>query len=81
MTLEVTRIGNTDELRFTKFLDSLSATVTHTCTKTTYELIYNLVEGTLVRNLSHDSLWNELLDVCLHILEVTVLRTLLHSLE
>jgi hypothetical protein len=73
MTLEVTCVSDTNESRITKFLDIWSTAISHTCTETTYELIYNLVEGTLVRNLSHDSLWNELLDVCLHILEVAVL--------
>ena len=73
VSLEITGVGNADELSFTKLLDVLCTAITHTCTETSYELINNLVECTLVRNLSYDSLWNELLDILFHILEVTVL--------
>ena len=81
VSLKVTRICDAYESCLAELLDVSGTAVTHTCTETTYELVNNLVEGTLVRNLSYDSLRNELLDVCLHILEVTVLRALLHSLE
>ena len=81
MSLKVTCVSDAYELSFTKLLDVRSTAITHTCAETTYELVNHLIESTLVRNLSYDSLRNELLDVSLHILEVTVLRALLHSLE
>ena len=73
MTLEIAGIGDADKLSLTKLLDVLSTAISHTCTETAYELIHNLIESTLVRNLCNDSFRNELLDVLFHILEVTVL--------
>ena len=50
-------------------------------TKTTNELIDNLLNSSLVRNTTCDAFWNELLCLLHATLEVTVSRTLLHSLK
>ncbi len=58
MSFKVTCVCNTHELSLTELLDIWRTAISHTCTETSYELINNLVECTLVRYLSHDSLWN-----------------------
>ena len=59
----------------------MRSAVTHTCAETAYELVHHLGQSTLVRNLGHDTLRYEFLDVLFHILEITVLGTELHGFK
>lgn len=81
MALGNTGVGDANELSMMQSLDSSSAAIAHTRTKTTEHLVDNLEEQTLIRYACSDSLGNELLSIGHIALEVTVLRTLLHSLE
>ena len=81
MALVNTGIGNAGELGIMQLLDSRSTAVAHTRTQTTNHLVDNLLNGSFVRHTTSDSLWNKFLDILGVGLEVTILRTMLHSLE
>ena len=81
MSFHETCVGDADEFRPAESLDILRAAVSHTCTETSYELVHHFRESTLVRHLGYDSFRNEFLDIVLHILEIPVLRSLLHGFE
>ena len=83
VALQYTSMCNAGKLSVVQVLDSSSATVTHTRTQTTDQLVDNLLYSSLVRNETSENLCDKLLGILGITLKVTVLRAilLLHSLE
>ena len=81
MTLQEAGIRNAYKLGMAEFFDVVCTAVSHTGAEASDHLIDDLRDSTLVRNLGDDALRNQLLDVLFHILEITVLGTMLHRLE
>ena len=73
MTLIHTSIGDTGELRIVQLLDGGGTTVAHTGAQTTYHLIDHLLNGTLVRYTTGDTLGHQFLHVLGISLEIAVL--------
>ena len=83
MALKYSGIGNAGELGVVQLLDVGSTAISHTRAKSTNKLVDNLLNSSLVRHTSGDSLRHELLHVLGVALVVAILRTilLLHGLE
>ena len=79
MTFQDTCIRDAGKFGIVQLLYIGSATVSHTCTKTAYQLIDYFIQSTFIRNTGCNTFRNQFLHISSSTLEITVFRAILHS--